>query len=322
MAKLHFFHSVMNAGKSAQLLFARHNYEVNGYKTLLFTSTTDTRGGDSQISSRLGISAPARALSKADNLFDIVRESIDPRARKPRTIVFVDEIQFLSPEQIRQASDIVDELGLPVLLYGLKNNVFADLFSPAVATALAYADDIKEIKQVCHCGRKATMILRFDKDGRVDRSGDIVKIGAEEAYVSVCRPCFKVGDIGSAARTTLVASGSFDGPVVCGTCDKVYQSTEGLYDSQQAYKCSAVVDRTGLTGHYGSTVADGDRWTFVGDRPAKVQLGNICDACIVSLRDEGLIRHSYSGFDFMEDARFIENDDGTISLLDDEAEEI
>lgn len=294
MAKLHFFHSVMNAGKSAQLLLARHNYEVHGFKTHLLTSTIDTRAGEGMISSRVGISAPARALSPSDDIFRIVRESIDPYARKPKTIVFIDEVQFLTPDQVRQASDVVDELGIPVLLYGLRCNAFGEIFSPAVATALAYADDIKEIKQVCHCGRKATMILRFDREGRIDRSGDVVRIGAEESYVSVCRPCFKTGDIGTAARATLIDKETGTGPVVCATCEMAYPSME--YETQQAYKCAAVANRTGLTGHYGSTVADGDRWEFVGDRPAHVRSGNICDACIISLRDAGLITNKYSYF--------------------------
>jgi thymidine kinase len=294
MAKLHFFHSVMNAGKSAQLLLARHNYEVNGFKTLLFTSTTDTRSGEGVISSRIGISAAARALSPEDDIFRIAKDSMDTLARKPKTIVFIDEVQFLTSEQVKQASDVVDDLNLPVLLFGLKNNAFSELFSPAIATALAYADDIKEIKQVCHCGRKATMILRFDGEGRVDRSGDVVKVGAEESYVSVCRPCFKTGDIGTAARATLFDKESNTGPVVCATCETAYHSME--FESQQAYKCAAVANRSGLTGHYGSTVADGDRWEFVGDRPSHVRSGNICDACIISLRDAGSITNTYSYF--------------------------
>jgi Thymidine kinase len=293
MAKLHFFHSVMNAGKSAQLLLARHNYEVNGFKTLLFTSATDTRAGEGFISSRVGISAPARALCPDDNIFTIVRESIERGRRKPKTIVFIDEVQFLTPEQIIQASDVVDTLNLPVLMYGLKNNVFSQLFSPAVATALAYADEIKEIKQVCHCGRKATMILRFDQHGRVDRSGEVVRVGAEESYVSVCRPCFKNGNIGPASRAKLAKDTEPGvGPVVCATCETVYESMPGMYESQQAYKCSAVVDHEGLVGHYGSTVADMEHWVFVGERPAHVRLGNICDACIVSLRDAGTITNA------------------------------
>lgn len=297
MAKLHFFYSVMNAGKSAQLLLARHNYAVHGFKTLLFTSATDTRSGDGLISSRLGISATARALVQTDDLFEIVAAIAEGAGRKPKIIVFIDEIQFLTPEQVRQASDIADDLNIPVLAYGLKNNVFGELFSPAVATALAHADSIREIKQMCHCGSKATMILRFDKEGRVDRSGDVVKIGAEEAYVSVCRPCFKAGDIGNAARQSLVREDEHVGPVVCATCETAYPSMSGTFLSQQAYRCSAVADRREVVGHYGSTVADGDRLTFVGPRPAHVRSGNMCDPCITKLMEDGLVSKGSSYFD-------------------------
>lgn len=296
MAKLHFFYSVMNAGKSAQLLLARHNYDVHGFKTLLFTSATDTRSGGGLITSRLGISAPAHALVASDDLFEIVEGMVGRAVRSPKTIVFIDEIQFLTPEQIRQASDIADDLNIPVLAYGLKNNVFGELFSPAVATALAHADSIREIKQMCHCGSKATMILRFDKEGRVDRSGDVVKIGAEEAYVSVCRPCFKSGDIGNAARQTLVAEEEYVGPVVCATCETAFPSLSGMFMTQQAYHCSAVADRRGVTGHYGSTVADGDRLEFVGKRPDHVRSGNMCDPCITALKEAGMIRTQSSFF--------------------------
>lgn len=305
MAKLHFFYSVMNAGKSAQLLLARHNYDVHGFKTLLFTSATDTRAGEGLISSRLGISAAAHALVPTDDLFEIVAQKTENAGRNPKTIVFIDEIQFLSPDQIRQASDIADDLNIPVLAYGLKNNVFGELFSPAVGTALALADSIREVKQMCHCGSKATMILRFDKQGRVDRSGDVVKIGAEEAYVSVCRPCFKMGDIGNAARQTLVAEGEHVGPVVCATCETAYPSMQGMFLSQQAYHCSATADRRGVSGHYGSTVADGDRLTFVGPRPKHVRSGNMCDPCITKLKQDGMIvtRVSMFGGDFDDELR-------------------
>lgn len=324
MAKLHFFYSVMNAGKSAQLLLARHNYEVHGFETVLFTSATDIRSGHGQISSRLGISAPARALVPSDDLFDIVSEIPKAKSRKPKMIVFIDEVQFLTPDQVRQASDIADDLDIPVLAYGLKNNVFGELFSPAVATVLAYADSIREIKQMCHCGSKATMILRFDRQGLVDRSGDVVKIGAEEAYVSVCRRCYKTGDIGNAARMTLVNEDG-EGPVVCATCETVYRSFEGLYHGQQAYKCSATADRQGITGHYGSTVADGDRLVFVGKRPSHVRSGNICDPCITSLSDQGLVTTQSYGFDhflssddFWEPDEPNENDDATLENLEKE----
>lgn len=203
MAKLHFFYSVMNAGKSTQLLAAAHNYSQNGGRALLFTSSVDNRSGVGVISSRIGISAEARAISLDDDLFRILEEE---HHRNPVTAVLMDEVQFMGPDHIRQASDIVDRLGIPVMAYGLKNNAHGTLFSEAISVMLALADQINEIKQVCHCGRKATMILRYDQTGAVDRHGPVVEIGGEGRYVSVCRRHFKTGDIGPAARRLIAAT--------------------------------------------------------------------------------------------------------------------
>lgn len=197
MAKLHFFYSVMNAGKTSHLLQSAFNYSQNLGRPLLFTSSVDNRAGVGNISSRIGISAEAQAISLEDDLFRIVEAE---HRQSPVTAVLMDEVQFMSPEHVRQASDIVDELGIPVMAYGLKNNVHGTLFSEAIGVMLALADQINEIKQVCHCGRKATMILRYDRAGAVDRHGPVVEIGGEGRYVSVCRRHFKEGDIGPAAR--------------------------------------------------------------------------------------------------------------------------
>lgn len=197
MAKLHFFYSVMNAGKSTQLLAAAHNYSQNGGRPLLLTSSVDNRAGVGVISSRIGISAEAQAISDEDDLFRIVEAE---HRKEPVTAVLMDEVQFMTADHVRQASEVVDKLGIPVMAYGLKNNVLGTLFSESIAVMLALADKICEIKQVCHCGRKATMILRYGRDGTVDRNGPIVEIGGEGRYVSVCRRHWKVGDIGPAAR--------------------------------------------------------------------------------------------------------------------------
>lgn len=204
MAKLHFFYSVMNAGKTTHLLQAQHNYVENGGRALLFTSAVDHRAGIGVISSRIGISAEAQALVPDDNLLDIVRKE---HARDAVTVVLMDEVQFMSADHVRQASDIVDELGVPVMAYGLKNNVHGTLFSDAISTMLALADQINEIKQLCHCGGKATMILRYGAAGTVDREGPVVEIGGEGRYVSVCRRHFKSGDIGPASRRRLSGLG-------------------------------------------------------------------------------------------------------------------
>lgn len=310
MAKLHFFYSVMNAGKSTHLLQARYNYSAMGFETLLFTSARDDRNGVGKITSRLGLSEDARALVPEDNIFDIV--SAKSRSfRDPRTIVFIDEVQFLTPDQIRQASDIVDELRIPVMTYGLKNNILGELFSPAIATVLAYADAITEHKAICHCGRKATMILRFDQDGRVARGGQIVQVGGEDTYSSVCRPCFKAGNIGPMARRKIAenSNGRFNehcGPVICCTCDKVYESMPGMAESEQAYGCSATANARGISGYYGSTVADGDHWVYVNGRPPEVRNGNICDECITSLRDRDLVVCETSYFGGHEEEGYVE----------------
>lgn len=200
MAKLHFFYSVMNAGKSTHLLQAAHNYEVTGWNVLLVTSAIDDRAGVGKISSRIGLSKDARAISSLENLYDIFVEA----TKKQRVdVVLMDEIQFMSKEHIEQASDIVDKYGIPVMAYGLKNNVLGELFSDSVATMLALADKINEIKQVCHCGDKATMILRYNKDGSVSKSGPVVEIGGEGRYVSVCRKHFKSGTIGPVALANI-----------------------------------------------------------------------------------------------------------------------
>jgi thymidine kinase len=200
MAKLHYFYSVMNAGKTTQLLQVRHNYLESGGTVALFTSAIDDRSGIGKISSRIGLSADAIALRASDDLATIVRKI---HAETPLSAVLIDEVQFLTSEQIWQAAEIVDSLNLPVIAYGLKVNAFGELFSPAIATLLALAQDIKEIKTLCHCGRKATMILRYDPGGTAVKTGEVIEIGGESRYVSVCRSHWTAGDIGATRRAAL-----------------------------------------------------------------------------------------------------------------------
>ena len=200
MAKLHFFYSVMNAGKSTHLLQAAHNYAVTGWNVMLITSAIDDRAGVGKISSRIGLSQEARAISSAEDLLEIFKKEYN---KKKIDVVLMDEIQFMTKEHIEQASDIVDQFDIPVMAYGLKNNALGSLFSDAVATMLALADKINEIKQVCHCGDKATMILRYNSDGSISRSGPVVEIGGEGRYVSVCRKHYKSGDIGPVAAANI-----------------------------------------------------------------------------------------------------------------------
>jgi thymidine kinase len=200
MAKLHFLYSVMNAGKTTHLLQVRHNYIENGGHVLLFTSPIDDRFGVGKVRSRIGIEADAMILRKDEAIGDLVAAE---HARKKVTVVLIDEAQFMTADQIRQLAWIVDELKIPVMAYGLKNNVYGTLFSDAIVAMMALADDFQEIKQLCHCGRKATMILKFDPNGEAVRSGPVVEIGGENRYVSVCRPHWTKGDIGPAARQIL-----------------------------------------------------------------------------------------------------------------------
>jgi len=200
MAKLHFLYSVMNAGKTTHLLQCRYNWVENGGNVLLFTSVIDDRFGVGKITSRIGLEADATPLRKTDDILEIVGRE---HAEKPVTAVLVDEVQFMTAEQAWQLSAIVDELKIPVMAYGLKNNVFGTLFSDAIVQLMALADDFQEIKQLCHCGRKATMILRYNREGVPDRSGEVVEVGGEGRYVSVCRRHWKEGDIGPLSRRLL-----------------------------------------------------------------------------------------------------------------------
>ena len=200
MAKLHFHHAVMNAGKTTQLLQVRHNYLENGGHVMLFTSAVDDRSGVGRVSSRMGFSADAIPLRDGDDLHAVVARE---HARRPVTVVLLDEVQFMSPDHVRQAARVVDDLGVPVMAYGLKNDVFGELFGPSVHALLALADDIKEIKQLCHCGRKATMILRYGRDGVAVKTGSVVEVGGDDRYVSVCRPHWVQGDIGTSRLAAL-----------------------------------------------------------------------------------------------------------------------
>jgi thymidine kinase len=176
MAKLHFLYSVMNAGKTTHLLQVRYNYIENGGHVLLFTSMIDDRFGVGKVKSRLGLEADAIPLRKDDAIDAVVAAE---HAKRPVTVVLIDEVQFTTADQIRQLAWIVDELKIPVMAYGLKNNVYGTLFSDAIVAMMALADDFQEIKQLCHCGRKATMILKYDRNGEAVRSGEVVEIGGE-----------------------------------------------------------------------------------------------------------------------------------------------
>ena len=189
MAKLYFYYSAMNAGKSTTLLQSSYNYGERGMHTLILTPELDTRYGIGEVASRIGLKSEATSFSVSDNLFRICEKE-----HEKRTVhcVFVDEAQFMTKTQVHQISDVVDRLDVPALAYGLRTDFQGNLFEGSMYL-LALADSIVEIKTICHCGRKATMVLRLDGDGNPVRDGDQVKIGGNESYTSVCRQHFKQG---------------------------------------------------------------------------------------------------------------------------------
>ncbi|MCZ7861456.1 thymidine kinase [Agrobacterium salinitolerans] len=291
MAKLHFNYSVMNAGKSAQLLLVRHNYIENGGKVLLFTSAKDDRSGVGKVSSRVGIEAEAYPLTSEENIFNIVEES---HAESDVTAVLIDEVQFMTPEQVVQMSDIADYLDIPVMAYGLKNNAFGKLFSPAIEEMLALANEFNLIKTVCHCGSKATMILKYNPDGSIVRNGEVVETGGEGRYISVCRPHWKEGNIGPRARQTVFDAG-YGTRVVCQTCESAFPAI--FDDPEQAGDCAAKLAGNSIVGYYGSTVADGCEFKFAAGVPTEAKQGVICDACIRNFLGQGKLLRVSSFFD-------------------------
>ncbi len=189
MAKLYFYYSAMNAGKSTALLQSSYNYRERGMRTLLFAPAIDTRTGPGRVQSRIGLGAEAIAFQPGDNLLEQVRAT---HSTLPVSCVLVDEAQFLTRPQVEQLTEVADLLRIPVLCYGLRTDFQAQLF-PGSAALLALADNLTELKTICHCGRKATMVLRVDAEGLVVREGAQIEIGGNARYVSVCRRHFKEG---------------------------------------------------------------------------------------------------------------------------------
>ena len=183
MAKLHFHYSTMNAGKSTLLLQASYNYNERGMATYLLTAQLDTRAGEGRISSRIGIEAQADTYAPEDDLFARIGSRL---AKGPCACIFIDEAQFLSPVQVWQLARVVDDLDVPVMAYGLRVDFRGELF-PGSAALLALADEMREVRTICHCGRKATMVVRRAPDGTVLTAGAQVEIGGNERYESLCR---------------------------------------------------------------------------------------------------------------------------------------
>ena len=183
MAKLYFHYSTMNAGKSTSLLQASHNYREGGMATYLITAQFDKRAGEGRIVSRIGIGEPADTFGPDEDLY---AKLVARFAAGRVACVFIDEAQFLSKAQVWQLACAVDDLGVPVMCYGLRVDFRGDLF-PGSAALLAWADEMREVRTICHCGKKATMVIRLGPEGRALMDGDQVLIGGNETYVSLCR---------------------------------------------------------------------------------------------------------------------------------------
>ncbi|PRY21836.1 thymidine kinase [Aliiruegeria haliotis] len=193
MAKLYFHYSTMNAGKSTILLQASYNYRERGMETYLLTAGVDTRAGAGTIGSRIGISAEADVFGLEDDLLVKIRDRL---AKGHVACIFVDEAQFLTDDQVWQLARAVDDLKVPIMCYGLRVDFMGRLF-PGSATLLALADEMREVRTICHCGKKATMVARMGADGSALKEGAQVQIGGNETYVSLCRRHWReaIGDL-------------------------------------------------------------------------------------------------------------------------------
>lgn len=189
MAKLYFYYSTMNAGKSTVLLQSSYNYRERGMNTLILSPEIDQRFGAGKVASRIGIESESTCFTTADNLLTLVDRAAQT---SPLHCVLVDEAQFLTRGQVRQLSDVCDDRDIPVLAYGLRTDFQGNLFEGS-QNLLAWADTLVELKTICHCGRKATMVLRVNETGQVIRDGEQVQIGGNERYLTVCRRHFKAG---------------------------------------------------------------------------------------------------------------------------------
>ena len=204
MAKLYFYYSAMNAGKSTMLLQSAHNYTERGMTTILFTPAWDTRYQQGKITSRIGLSARAEAYHP-DTDFEKTLQHFD---NSDIDCIFVDEAQFLSRDQVSQLGNIVDDANIPVLTYGLRNDFRSEPFEGSMYL-LAWADELVEIKTVCHCGRKATHVYRLN-NGQVVTSGKQIVLGGNEQYVSVCRSHYKSAVKNKTGTTTSDDTGPDD----------------------------------------------------------------------------------------------------------------
>ena len=187
MAKLYFYYSSMNAGKSTALLQSSYNYRERGMNTLVLAPKLDDRYGVGKVSSRIGLESEAISFDQTDDLLGIVNKAIED---DPLHCVLIDEAQFLTKDQVFQIGEITDQLNIPVLAYGLRTDFQGEPFEGS-KYLLAWSDNLKELKAICDCGNKATMVLRLDEDGNAVTEGSQVEIGGNDRYISMCRKHFR-----------------------------------------------------------------------------------------------------------------------------------
>ncbi len=187
MAKLYFYYSSMNAGKSTALLQSSYNYRERGMSTLILAPRLDDRYGIGKVTSRIGLESSATIFKSDEDLYQLISVK---SAQEPLHCVLVDEAQFLTKEQVFQLGEVTDELNIPVLTYGIRTDFQGEPFQGS-KYLLAWADNLKELKAICFCGSKATMVIRLDEDGNAITQGSQVEIGGNDRYVSMCRKHFK-----------------------------------------------------------------------------------------------------------------------------------
>ena len=187
MAKLYFYYSSMNAGKSTSLLQSSYNYKERGMNTLILAPELDDRYGVGMVKSRIGLESKATTFNRQQNLYALIERMLD---NQPLHCVLIDEAQFLTKQQVFELGEVTDKLNIPVLAYGLRTDFQGEPFEGS-KYLLAWSDNLKELKAICHCGTKATMVVRLDANGKAVREGSQIEIGGNDRYVSMCRRHFK-----------------------------------------------------------------------------------------------------------------------------------
>ena len=192
MAKLYFYYSTMNAGKTTTLLQSAYNYGERGQHVELYTAKLDDRAGVGKIASRIGLERPANVFDTSTDMYEDIKQR---HQQTPIDCVFMDESQFLTKDQVRQLGHVADKLNIPVLAYGIRTDFRGELFEGS-QYLLAWADNLHEIKTICHCGKKANRVVRTDSKGTIIEDGEQVQIGGNDTYVSLCRKHFYERDLG------------------------------------------------------------------------------------------------------------------------------